>query len=120
MLDGVELGEASEDDDGTWFSVIASSAAEPWLRPSFSFSPPSSAIRDSKPAGTPIQRKEGQPDRLDYEYAQWNGQSLHDVRAARRLAPCQSHRSAVDYAHALTDLADIHFLNANPHQGFAL
>ena len=29
MFEGVELGEASEHDDGTWLSVIAGPAAEP-------------------------------------------------------------------------------------------
>jgi DDE superfamily endonuclease len=46
--------------------------------------------------------------------AQRYRQPLHDVCTARRLAPRQGHRSptAVDYAHVLKDLADIHFTNA--------
>jgi hypothetical protein len=51
-----------------------------------------------------------------------HGQYVHDVRAARRLAPCEEpapakagvtdRHTAVDYAHALKDLSDIHFPNA--------
>src|SRR5258708_5153559 len=43
--------------------------------------------------------------------AKWDRQPLLAVRAARRLAPRQSHRSPhrVDYAHVLKDLADVHF-----------
>jgi DDE superfamily endonuclease len=45
---------------------------------------------------------------------QRHGQSVHDVRPARRLAARQSHhrRTAVDYAQALEDLSDRHFPNA--------
>jgi Homeodomain-like domain len=47
----------------------------------------------------PSAMKPGCPARFDYEYvlrqaqdeAQWHGQPVHDVRPARRLAPCQSH-----------------------------
>jgi hypothetical protein len=41
---------------------------------------------------TPIPMKEGRPTRFDYEYQRNpRGQSLHDVRSARRLAACESH-----------------------------
>ena len=41
----------------------------------------------------PIQMKEGRPQVRLRIRAQRHGQSLHDVRAARRLAACQSHGS---------------------------
>ena len=82
----------------------------------------------------PIQRKEGRPARFDYEYER-NG----TVNLFMRFAPLEGWRhvkvtdrhTAVDYAHASKDLAEIHFLNAkkivlvqdksqHPHQGFAL
>src|SRR6516162_5159786 len=43
--------------------------------------------------------------------AQRHRQSVHAVRAARRLAPVEvtDRHTAIDYAHVLKDLADIHF-----------
>ena len=46
--------------------------------------------------------------------AQRHRQPVQDVRAARRLAPCQSHRSPYrrGLCSRLEDLADVHFTNA--------
>ena len=63
----------------------------------------------------PTKMKEGRPARFDYEYER-NG----TVNLFMMFAPLEGWRhvkvtdrhTAVDYAHALKDLADIHFLNA--------
>ena len=63
----------------------------------------------------PIPMKPGRPARSDYEYER-NG----TVNLFMMFAPLEGWRhvkvtdrhTAVDYAHALKDLADIHFLNA--------
>jgi len=50
--------------------------------------------------------------------AQRHRQPLHDVCSARRLAPCQKSRiahTAVNYAHVLKDLADLHCLESQDH-----
>src|SRR5271165_132802 len=45
---------------------------------------------------------------------QWRGQSVHDVRAAGRLAlQVTDRRAAVDYAHVLKDLSDMYFPDAD-------
>src|SRR5712671_3584521 len=45
---------------------------------------------------------------------QWRRQSVHGVRAAGRVAACESDRPphAIDYAHTLRDLSDVHFPDA--------
>ena len=64
----------------------------------------------------PVAMQPGLPARVDYEYAR-NGVAnlfMH-VCAARRLAAIvkvTDRRTAVDYAHVLKDLADVHFAQA--------
>ena len=63
----------------------------------------------------PIQMKEGRPARFDYEY-QRNGTAnlfmmFAPLEGWRHVKVTDRH-TAVDYAHALKDLADIHFFNA--------
>src|SRR5450631_3062065 len=42
---------------------------------------------------------------------QWRRQSVHGVRAAGRVAACEvtDRHTAIDYAHTLRDLSDVHF-----------
>src|ERR1700722_1957424 len=42
----------------------------------------------------PIPAKQGRKARHDYEYQRWRRQSIHGVRAAGRLAACESERPA--------------------------
>src|SRR5246127_3971188 len=63
----------------------------------------------------PIKMKEGRPARFDYEYER-NGTAnlfmmLAPLEGWRHVKVTDRH-TALDYAHALKDLADIHFLNA--------
>src|ERR1700730_9708368 len=63
----------------------------------------------------PIRMKEGRPARFDYEYERNGTANLFMMFAPlegwRHVQVTDTH-TAVDYAHALKDLADIHFLNA--------
>jgi hypothetical protein len=59
--------------------------------------------------------KEGRPERYDYEYERNGTANLFMMFAPLegwRHVKVTNRHTAVDYAHALKDLADIHFLNA--------
>ena len=63
----------------------------------------------------PIKMKAGQPARFDYEYERNGTANLFMMFAPLegwRHVKVTDRHTAVDYAHALKDLADIHFLNA--------
>src|SRR5215813_3230084 len=64
---------------------------------------------------TPIGMKPGQPRRYDYEYERNGTANLFMMFAPlegwRRVKVTDRH-AAVDYAHVLKDLADIHFAHA--------
>jgi DDE superfamily endonuclease len=63
----------------------------------------------------PIQMKEGRPVRSDYEYERNGTANLFMMFAPLegwRHVKVTDRHTAVDYAHALKDLADIYFLNA--------
>lgn len=64
---------------------------------------------------TPIEAKPGRPARIDYEYERKGVTSLFMLFAPlegwRHIA-LRQRRTAVDYAHVLKDLADIHFAHA--------
>jgi DDE superfamily endonuclease len=64
---------------------------------------------------TPIKMKAGRPARFDYEYKRNGTANLFMMFAPLegwRHVKVTDRHTAVDYAHALKDLADIHFLNA--------
>ena len=63
---------------------------------------------------SPVAMRPGLPACVDYEYTR-NGvaQPVHDVRAEGwRHVKVTDRRTAVDYAHVLKDLADVHFAQA--------
>jgi hypothetical protein len=63
----------------------------------------------------PIKMKEGRPARFDYEYERNGTANLFMMFAPLegwRHVKVTDRHTAVDYAHALKDLADVHFLNA--------
>ena len=64
----------------------------------------------------PIPMKPGRPARCDYEYERNGTANLFMMFAPlegwRRVKVTDRH-TAVDYAHVLKDLADVHFANAN-------
>ena len=63
----------------------------------------------------PIRMKEGRPARFDYEYERNGTANLFMMFAPLegwRHVKVTDRHTAVDYAHALKDLANIHFLNA--------
>ncbi len=63
----------------------------------------------------PVPMKEGQPARFDYEYERNGTANLFMMFAPLegwRHVKVTDRRTAVDYAHALKDLSDIHFPNA--------
>ena len=63
----------------------------------------------------PIKMKEGRPARFDYEYERNGAANLFMMFAPLegwRHVKVTDRHTAVDDAHALKDLADIHFLNA--------
>jgi hypothetical protein len=63
----------------------------------------------------PVPMKEGQPARVDYEYARNGTANLFMMFAPLegwRHVKVTDRRTAVDYAHALKDLADTHFPDA--------
>jgi hypothetical protein len=63
----------------------------------------------------PIKMKERRPARFDYEYERNGTANLFMMFASLvgwRHVKVTDRHTAVDYAHALKDLADIHFLNA--------
>jgi hypothetical protein len=63
----------------------------------------------------PIPLKPGQPARRDYEYERNGTANVFMMFApleGRRHAKVTERRTAIDYAHALKDLADIHFADA--------
>jgi len=64
---------------------------------------------------TPVPMKKGQPARVDYEYERNGTANLFMMFAPLegwRHVKLTEHRTAVDYAHALKDLADNHFPHA--------
>ena len=63
----------------------------------------------------PVQMKKGRPARFDYEYERNGTANLFMMFAPLegwRHVKVTDRHTAVDYAHALKDLADIHFFNA--------
>jgi len=61
---------------------------------------------------TPIPMKPGQPERVDYEYERGGTANLFMLFAPLegwRHVEVTDRRTAVDYAHILKDLSDIHF-----------
>jgi hypothetical protein len=63
----------------------------------------------------PVQMKKGRPARFDYEYERKGTANLFMMFAPLegwRHVKVTDRHTAVDYAHALKDLADIHFFNA--------
>lgn len=63
----------------------------------------------------PVPMKKGQPARVDYEYERNGTANLFMMFAPLegwRHVKVTERRTAVDYAHALKDLSDIHFPNA--------
>ena len=63
----------------------------------------------------PIKMKERRPVRFDYEYERNGAANLFMMFAPLegwRHVKVTDRHTAVDYAHALKDLADVHFLNA--------
>jgi DDE superfamily endonuclease len=61
---------------------------------------------------TPIPMKEGCPERVDYEYERNGTANLFMLFAPLegwRHVEVTDHRRAVDYAHILKDLSDVHF-----------
>jgi hypothetical protein len=68
-----------------------------------------------KETRVPIAMKPGQPARHDYEYERNGTANIFMMFAPLegwRHAKVTERRTAIDYAHALKDLADIHFLDA--------
>jgi hypothetical protein len=64
----------------------------------------------------PIPMKPGQPTCVDYEYERHGTANLFIMFAPLegwRYVKVTDRRTAVDYAHALADLADIHFPDAD-------
>ena len=64
---------------------------------------------------TPISMKTGSPERIDYEYERNGTANLFMMFAPLegwRHVEVTERRTAVDYAHVLKDLADVHFPNA--------
>jgi hypothetical protein len=64
---------------------------------------------------TPIPMKKGSPKRIDYEYERNGTANLFMMFAPLegwRHVKATGHRTAVDYAHVLKDLSDVHFPNA--------
>jgi hypothetical protein len=69
-------------------------------------------IRETR---TPIPMKPGQPARHDYEYERNGTANIFMMFAPLegwRHAKVTEHRTSIDYAQALKDLADIHFADA--------
>jgi hypothetical protein len=63
----------------------------------------------------PVQMEKGRPARFDYEYERKGTANLFMMFAPLegwRHVKVTDRHTAVDYAHALKDLADIHFFNA--------
>lgn len=70
-------------------------------------------IRETR---TPIPMKPGQPARVDYEYERNGTANLFMMFAPLegwRHVKVTDRHTAIDYAHALKDLADIHFPSAD-------
>jgi len=64
---------------------------------------------------TPISMKKGQPERVDYEYERGGVANLFMLFAPLegfRHVEVTDRRTAIDYAHLLKDLSDIHFPRA--------
>jgi len=64
---------------------------------------------------TPISMKKGQPERVDYEYERGGVANLFMLFAPLegfRHVEVTDRRTAIDYAHVLKDLSDIHFPRA--------
>ena len=64
---------------------------------------------------TPIPIKEGRPERIDYEYERNGTANLFMLFAPLegwRHVEVTDRRTAVDYAHILKDLSDVHFPDA--------
>jgi DDE superfamily endonuclease len=69
----------------------------------------------TKETRAPVSMKKGQPARVDYEYERNGTANLFMMFAALegwRHVKVTERRTAIDYAHALKDLADVHFPNA--------
>ena len=63
----------------------------------------------------PVPMKKGQPARVDYEYERNGTANLFMMFAPLegwRHVKVTERRTAIDYAHALKDLSDIHFADA--------
>ena len=61
---------------------------------------------------TPIPMKPGQPERVDYEYERNGTANLFMLFAPLegwRHVEVTDRRTAIDYAHILKDLSDVHF-----------
>jgi len=64
---------------------------------------------------TPVPMKPGQPERVDYEYERGGVANLFMLFAPLegfRHIEVTDRRTAIDYAHVLKDLSDIHFPRA--------
>ena len=64
---------------------------------------------------SPVAMRPGRPARVDYEYTRNGVANLFMMFAPLegwRHVKVTDHRTAVDYAHALKDLADVHFAKA--------
>ncbi len=64
---------------------------------------------------TPVPMKEGRSERVDYEYERNGTANLFMLFAPLegwRHVEVTDHRTAVDYAHILKDLSDVHFPHA--------
>jgi hypothetical protein len=69
----------------------------------------------TKETRTPVPMKKGQPARVDYEYERNGTANLFMMFAPLegwRHVKVTERRTAIDYAHALKDLSDVHFPDA--------
>jgi DDE superfamily endonuclease len=69
----------------------------------------------TKETRTPVPMKKRQPRRVDYEYERNGTANLFMMFAPLegwRHVKVTERRTAIDYAHALKDLSDVHFLDA--------
>jgi DDE superfamily endonuclease len=69
----------------------------------------------TKETRTPVPMKKGQPARVDYEYERNGTANMFMMFAPLegwRHVKVTERRTAIDYAHALKDLSDVHFPDA--------
>ncbi len=69
----------------------------------------------TKETRTPVPMKKGQPARVDYEYERNGTANMFMMFAPLegwRHVKVTERRTAIDYAHALKDLSDVHFAGA--------